>query len=93
VAGEAARIVRESGAGTVTPPGAAGAMASAIERLARLTPDEREAMGARGRAYVRREFNRATLAQRYLEILERVAGRAPVLDAEASEIRQAAQPV
>lgn len=36
---------------------------------------------------------RATLAQRYLDILERVAGRTPVLDAEPSEIREAAQPV
>lgn len=93
VAGEAARIVRESDAGAVTPPGDAEAMAAAIEQLARLAPDQREAMGTRGRAYVRREFNRETLAQSYLDILERVAGRSPALDAETNPIREAAQPV
>jgi glycosyltransferase involved in cell wall biosynthesis len=93
VAGEAARIVRESGAGTVTPPGDAEAMAAAIERLARVDPDEREAMGRRGRSYVCREFNRETLAERYLEILDQVAGRGTALATNTNQIREAAQPI
>jgi glycosyltransferase involved in cell wall biosynthesis len=81
VAGEAAAIIKSSGGGWVSPPGDAAAMAEAILRARRVPPDARIAMGRRGRAYVARNFNRETLARRYLSILEQAAGCARLVDA------------
>lgn len=54
VSGEAAEMVTQAGAGLATPPGDVEAMAEAMVRLARLSPPERAAMGARARdAYER----------------------------------------
>jgi glycosyltransferase involved in cell wall biosynthesis len=68
VDGEARRIVEASGGGFFTPPGDAGAMGDAIERLAadRASCDE---MGRRGRQYVMENFDRSILADKYLRIL------------------------
>ncbi len=71
VDGEARGIVEASGGGLFVPPEDAGAMSDAIARLA----DDRaagERMGAAGRRYVVREFDREVLARRYAEVLERV---------------------
>ncbi len=76
VAGEAARIVEESGAGLVSPPGDADAMAEGILRLRGRAPAERAADGERGRGYVARHYSREALAARYLEILQSVVPRA-----------------
>jgi colanic acid biosynthesis glycosyl transferase WcaI len=84
VAGEAARVVAASDAGLVTPPGDADALADGILRARSLSAPERSAMGRRGRRYVAAHYNRETLADRYLEILERVAGRPARSDAVAS---------
>jgi colanic acid biosynthesis glycosyl transferase WcaI len=75
VAGEAARIVETSGAGRVTPPGDARAMADGIEGMLARSAEERAALGRKGRAYVAAHFSRAGLADRYLEILYLVANR------------------
>lgn len=77
VAGEAARIMEESGGGMVSPPGDAAAMADAILALRARGREERAQMGRRGREYVVRHYSRDALAARYLEILSRVAGVAP----------------
>lgn len=72
VGGEARRLVEAAGAGEFVPPGDATAMAQAIRRLdgerAQLTR-----MGQLGREYVLRNYNRRSLAVRYLEALARVA--------------------
>jgi colanic acid biosynthesis glycosyl transferase WcaI len=75
LAGEAARVVRESGGGVVAAPGDPRAIADAVLRLRDTPAAERAAMGAAGRAYVSAHFAREALADRYLEILERVGGR------------------
>jgi len=72
LAGEAARIVHESGGGIVAPPGDPRAIADAVLRLRDTPAAERAAMGAAGRAYVGRHFAREALAERYLEILQRL---------------------
>lgn len=69
VAGEAARIVSDSGGGWVTPPGSAAELANAVVRMAALPPPDRRALGARGGAYVRKHYLRAELADRYLRLL------------------------
>lgn len=75
VAGEAARIVQDSGGGVVVPPGDARGIAAAVLRLRDTPESERRAMGAAGRAYVGRHFAREALAARYLDILRRVGAR------------------
>jgi colanic acid biosynthesis glycosyl transferase WcaI len=71
--GEGARVIAESGAGRVGPSGNAAALAEHALALAALSPADRLAMGARGRAYCEREFNRATLIGRLERWLENPA--------------------
>jgi glycosyltransferase involved in cell wall biosynthesis len=56
--GEGATLVQQAGAGLVCPAGDAKGLASAVVQLASLTPDERRAMGARGRELAAAEFDR-----------------------------------
>jgi glycosyltransferase involved in cell wall biosynthesis len=62
--------VAAAGCGISLPAGAAAALAAAIERLARMTREERQALGARGRAYAERHHAYPRLARRFLEALE-----------------------
>jgi glycosyltransferase involved in cell wall biosynthesis len=75
VAGEAARIVDGSQGGIVSTPGDAAEMAAAVRRASEMSAAARAAMGQRGRAFVAEHYSRAALADRYLGILQRVAGR------------------
>ena len=75
VDGEARAIVEASGGGVFVPPEDVERMGVGLRAFA----DDRargEAMGAAGRDYVVREFDRETLAQKYLGVLERVVSRA-----------------
>jgi glycosyltransferase involved in cell wall biosynthesis len=62
--GEGARVVREAGAGVAVPAGDPRALADAVLELARAPRPEREAMGASGRRYFERHFERALLLAR-----------------------------
>ena len=53
VAGEAADLLRRSGAAMVAPPGDAQALADAIAAMADTPRDRREAMGRQGLAFYR----------------------------------------
>ncbi len=71
VDGEARAIVEASGGGVFVPPEDVDSMSAALLGFA----DDRargEAMGARGREYVVREFDRESLAKKYLGVLDRV---------------------
>ena len=57
IAGEAAKILRESGAAVIAPPGDAEALAEAIRSLAARPPEQREAMGRSGQAYYRERLS------------------------------------
>jgi glycosyltransferase involved in cell wall biosynthesis len=72
VAGEAAQILRDAGA-AVVPPEDSAALAEAIRELA-ADPQQRRAMGRRGRCLVERSFDRAALAREYREILSMTGG-------------------
>jgi len=78
--GEAAEILRQSGAGIVVPPEDVDALSAALVRLA-ADPALRTELAARGRPYVAEHFDRRKLAGRYLEVLERVvrASSSPAL--------------
>ena len=68
LSGEAAEIVREAG-GLVAEPGDGRSIAAALRQLLS-DPAAREAMGDRGRRYVREHYDRQTLARDYLRTLE-----------------------
>ncbi|MCC6739670.1 MAG: glycosyltransferase family 4 protein [Planctomycetia bacterium] len=75
VGGEARRLVEEAGAGLYVPPEDPAALAGAVAACAA----DREALAARGRSgrrFVLEHYDRAVLAERYLGLLARVAGRA-----------------
>jgi colanic acid biosynthesis glycosyl transferase WcaI len=69
--GEGARVVEDSGGGLLATPGDAASIADGIVRLCSMSDDERQAMGRSGRAFATREYDRARLASRYLELLQR----------------------
>lgn len=64
--GEGARVVEESGSGLTCAAGDADALVREVLSFKRLAPQEREAMGRRGRAYYDAHFSR----QRALDQIE-----------------------
>lgn len=62
--GEGARIVEEAGAGLTAPAEDADALAAAVLKLYETPPEERAAMGRRGRAYFEKHFEREMLLDR-----------------------------
>jgi glycosyltransferase involved in cell wall biosynthesis len=73
--GEGARVIEEAAAGLTAPAGDGAALADAVRTLIALTPAQREAMGARGRTYCEREFDRATLMSALERWMAELAGR------------------
>lgn len=71
--GEGAAIVRSSGGGISVAPGEPQLMAGGIRQLLGLPEQEVAEMGRRGRDFVDRHYARAALADKYLEVLKRVA--------------------
>jgi glycosyltransferase involved in cell wall biosynthesis len=69
--------VAEAGAGFSVPPGDPAAVAKAIEELYTLSPQERKAMGERGRNYLLGHHNIPTLAERLLGVLQAPRGAEP----------------
>lgn len=67
--GEAAGILKESGAAVITPPEDSAALADAIVEL-RDAPHRRAEMATNGRRFAERQYDRAGLARRYLDLLK-----------------------
>ena len=65
--GEGARVVEEAEAGLVCPAGDAETLADNVVRLAALSPEERERLGANGRRYAATHFDRERLFDRLEE--------------------------
>lgn len=76
LAGEGARIVADSGGGSVVEPGNPEAIARGIDEMSTRAEAEIQKMGRLGRAYVTEHYSRDRLAASYLEVLARVAGLA-----------------
>jgi glycosyltransferase involved in cell wall biosynthesis len=70
VAGEAADILRRSGAALVVPPGDPAALADAICRMAELPRAARDEMAGKGRACYEREFAFGRGVARTLAVIE-----------------------
>jgi glycosyltransferase involved in cell wall biosynthesis len=71
VDGEARRVVERAQAGRFAAPGDSEALHDAIAGLL-ADPQSLPEYGRRGREFVAREFDRRTLARRYLEVLEAI---------------------
>jgi glycosyltransferase involved in cell wall biosynthesis len=72
VRGEASALLNRAGAGVAIEPENAEQLVAALAAL-RADPPRRRPMGESGRQFVRREFLREALAQRYLHLLTRLA--------------------
>lgn len=70
VAGEAARLLAESGAAVVAPPGDPGALADALAALADTPADARRRMGLKGRSYYQRHLAFRQGVHRTLRLLD-----------------------
>jgi glycosyltransferase involved in cell wall biosynthesis len=68
--GEGARILAESQGGLTTPPGDGAALAAAILRVRQMPAENRAQMGSQARAYVVKHYNRRSLSDEYLGILQ-----------------------
>lgn len=73
--GEGARIVREAGAGVVASAEDADALAERVLDLYRMSPEERERMGERGRAYFEANFEREKLLDRLEGWMSELVGK------------------
>ena len=67
--GEGARVIEEAGAGFVCPAGKGTELARQVLCLIETSASERMMMGARGKAYALREFNREHLIDRLEQVL------------------------
>ena len=65
VAGDAARLVEQSGGGVNCPPEDPAALAEAVRRLRATSQPERDAMGRRGRAFYDRHLSLAVGAEKF----------------------------
>jgi glycosyltransferase involved in cell wall biosynthesis len=72
--GEGRAIIERSGAGVAVAPGRPEELLGGIEALLRKSPEERIAMGRRGRSFVDEHYGREVLARRYLERLRGLVG-------------------
>lgn len=67
-------IVQEAQAGITVEPGNPEALAEGILRLYRLTPEERERLGANGRSYVEKYHDINILGEKLAEVIHSVIG-------------------
>lgn len=74
--GAAAELVEEAAAGINIPPEDAVALAQAIRSLRDLAPEDRAAMGRRGRAYLVANFSKQSVLAQYEQKLQMISQRA-----------------
>ena len=74
--GAGADLVRDSGAGIIIPPEDATALSQGIRALRDLPPENRAAMGRRGREYLLTNFSKRAVLAQYEQKLRMVARRA-----------------
>lgn len=73
VRGDAADLVERAEAGVLAEPENPRSIADAVLAVAALSPDERAAMGRRGREFYERELSLAVGARRYADLLREAA--------------------
>jgi colanic acid biosynthesis glycosyl transferase WcaI len=71
--GEGAKVISEANAGLVCAAGDAGGLAAAVLEMAAMSVDRRHQLGANGRAFAQREFDRNLLMDRLEALLHEAA--------------------
>ena len=66
-------VVGESGGGIVVPCSDPKAYAEALMQVYRMTEEERQAMGDRGRREIRGKYSYSLLAEKYKDIFDAIA--------------------
>jgi len=74
VGGDAARLIIDAGAGFAVPPEDSAALADAIVRMARLSPEQRAEMGRAGRAYYDAHLSFTRGMAKTLDVIRHAAG-------------------
>lgn len=87
VQGEASALLERAGAGIAIEPENTGQLVAALQSL-RSDPTRCRTMSANGRQFIRREFLRDSLAQRYLHLLERLAQPPAAAVSEAQPVSE-----
>jgi len=72
VAGDAARLVREAGAGVVARPSDPVDLARAVRELYAMSQSEREAMGASGRIYYLNNLTSKVQIEKYENLFKEI---------------------
>jgi glycosyltransferase involved in cell wall biosynthesis len=80
--GEIREVLEEADAGVAVQPGDAVALGDAIRTLAD-EPELRRRMGLAGHDYVRRKFDRPSLARKLLLVMEEMVGGIPADERES----------
>lgn len=75
VAGDAADVVRDAGAGLVCPPEDPAALAQAVRDLLAMPAEQRRVMGQAGRQAFLEHYTRQILVDRYEALFEEIAKR------------------
>ena len=88
VRGDAAELVETAGAGVSCLPENPQSLAAAVLAMAQMAPEEREAMGQRGRAYYERELSLRVGVGRFEEVFEATAKRIFRTGAQRPEVRR-----
>lgn len=73
--GEGARVVSDAGAGLSAPAGDSAGLVAAISSMMAMNDDEKHAMGQRGPACLRRDFDRNMLIGQLEKLLKHLASR------------------
>lgn len=71
--GEGARVIADAGAGLSAPAGDSPGLVAAIRSMMAMNEDEKQAMGQRGLACLRRDFDRNTLIEQLEKLLTDLA--------------------
>jgi glycosyltransferase involved in cell wall biosynthesis len=74
-------VLEEAGAGVAVQPGDSMALADAVRTLAE-KPEQRRRMGMAGQDYVKRNFDRPSLARKLLRVMEKMVEGNPSNDRE-----------
>ena len=71
----------DEGVGLLVAPGAAVALARAMDQISQLTPEERARMGERGQAKIARSYSLENAAKNWLQLIDRCcAGDRPAVE-------------
>jgi len=67
--GEGAQVIADANAGLVCPAGDSAGLAAAVRKMAAMGAEQRQQLGANGRAFAQREFGRTLLMDRLEDLL------------------------